>query len=151
MKNYRIRRMSPGHENIDQVQKMDDFMFGPHCRWLDYTNTEWFVAYEHGAPWLNPVAYAGVQWLNETEAFFCRAGVLDDHRGQGLHLQLIRKRYNLCRDLGIKKIYTYTTCDNIWSMRNLISNKFRPCLCPGRHQGTELAVGEDVVYWTKHI
>lgn len=149
MKNYRIRQLGPGHADLIHAQRLDNELFGPHSLWTDYEKSEWFIAYTDGAPWKQPVAFAGVQWINKREAFLCRCGVLEEHRGNGLQLLLVRKRTNLCRELGIKTIYTYTTPDNAWSMRNLISNKFKPCIFPDHLEDTDLDVGAEVVYWSK--
>jgi len=148
MKNYRIRQFGPETVDTDQITELNVHFF-PYSPWLEFENTHWFIAYDGGAPWTNPMAFAGVQFL-EGEAFLCRCAVGPQFRNKGLQRTFIRKRTQLCAANGIKNIYTYTSVDNVASMRNLISNKFRPCHFPGKHWiGTYLDSGEEYVYWKK--
>jgi len=56
--------------------------------------------------------------------YFCRAGVLETHRGKGLQKRLIRARVNHARKLGYKWVIT-NTYENPASANSLISCGFR--------------------------
>jgi ribosomal protein S18 acetylase RimI-like enzyme len=148
---YRIKHYGKGDTRKNLIQYLDYEFFGKDLVWQDFENTHWFVLYLGGAPWTNPIGYAGVQLLDKKSAFLCRCGIKEEFRGQGLQLQLIRKRTNLLKSLNFKTAYTYTTIDNIWSMNNLISNKFKTCLFPESYFETELDVGDKVLYWKKEL
>jgi GNAT superfamily N-acetyltransferase len=154
MKDYRIKHYTPDNTPIAEITSLNEKHFGLSAAWTDFETTNWFVAYEGGAPWVNPIAFAGVQFSLDPhglidEAFLCRCAVNKNWRGHGLQRHLIRKRVNLCLNLGVENIYTYTTVSSVHSMRNLISNKFRPCLLPESWVGTDMDAGDDVVYWKK--
>jgi ribosomal protein S18 acetylase RimI-like enzyme len=151
MKDYRIKRYKPEDTPRALINRFDKHFFGNHLKWSDFENSRWFVAYKGGAPWKDAVGYAGLQILDDETVFLCRCGVERPHRGHGLQLQLIRKRTNYAKNRGYAFAYTYTTHDNIYSMRNLISNKFRPCFLPSDWAGTELDVEGDVLYWKKEL
>jgi GNAT superfamily N-acetyltransferase len=76
----------------------------------------WWIAYDGKTP----VAYAGIKRWGSTMAFLCRAGVLKEYRGRGLHAKLIRVREAWARRAGIKHLITYTAPFNLKSANNLI-------------------------------
>ena len=71
-----------------------------------------------------PVAYAGLRPCknpqNKGMGFFCRAGVVPEHRGRGLQKRLIRVRERAARRLGLKEVVTYCALWNCASINSMI-------------------------------
>ena len=86
----------------------------------DKVGSVWWVAYDGKTP----VGYAGIKRWGSTMAFLCRAGVLKEARGQGLHRRLLRVREAWAKRLGIKTLITYTAPFNLQAANNLIRAGF---------------------------
>lgn len=83
----------------------------------------WYVAY---TPSGQAVGFAGIvpssRWSDCM--YFCRAGVVRDHRGKGLQKRLIRARIRKAKSLGMNWVIT-DTYDNPASANNLIDTGFK--------------------------
>lgn len=55
----------------------------------------------------------------------CRAGVVEEARGHGLQKKLIMARTVFARNLGLRRVTTYTHTTNLPSMNNLMASGFR--------------------------
>lgn len=86
----------------------------------DKVGSVWWIAYEGKTP----VGYAGIKRWGSTMAFLCRAGVLKEYRGRGLHARLLRVREAWAKRLGLKTLITYTAPFNLQSANNLIRAGF---------------------------
>jgi len=107
----------PYDELYDKVQGEDTGFSGYHIWWLVYD-------VETG----ESVGFCGLKVYTKTDnVYFCRAGVHEDHRGQGIHKRLLKKRLDWCRDNDINEVYTYTSYDNYVSINNLIARGFSIC------------------------
>lgn len=80
----------------------------------------WWIVYDGKTP----VGYAGIKRWGSTMAFLCRAGVLKEYRGRGLHARLLRVREAWAKRLGLKTLITYTAPFNLQSANNLIRSGF---------------------------
>jgi GNAT superfamily N-acetyltransferase len=86
----------------------------------------WWLTYEVETG--NCVAFAGIKrYKYTTNVYFCRAGVHRNHRNQGLHHMLLKKRIDWCKANNIFYAYTYTSNDNYASANNLIRHGFLLC------------------------
>jgi GNAT superfamily N-acetyltransferase len=114
----------------------------PHDELPDFTRGEWWIAARSG----EAVAFAGMvpsaQWL-ET-AYLVRAGVVPDHRGQGLQKRLIRVRLARARAHGWRWAITYTW-NNPPSANALIACGFKS------YQPRDPWASETVNYWRREL
>ena len=78
--------------------------------------------------------------------YLVRAGVLPDHRGQGLQKRMIVARLAYARKMGWTTAVTYTLCDNAASANSLIARGFRVYNPPSPKW-----IGEGVIYWKKNL
>ena len=77
----------------------------------------WWLTYDGEYP----VAFAGCSpFFAQKSMFLARVGVLKDYHGQGLQKKLIKVRERIAKKLGMERIITYTSYDNIPSANNLI-------------------------------
>lgn len=104
---------------------------------------DWWVARDRDG---NIVAYAGLKQSEHYEktGYLCRAGVVPEHRGQGLQLKLIQVRVNHARAQGWHWLVT-DTYDNPVCGNNLICMQFR-MYRPLKPWGTEHSN-----YWTRTL
>lgn len=111
----KIRRTS----DIELVKQLDKICL-PGCVW--YAGEYWWIVWDGKYP----VGYAGLahsrQWHNT--GYLCRAGIIQDYRGQGLQKRLIRARIKFARKLGFEALVTDTR-KNPQSSNSLISCGFR--------------------------
>lgn len=80
----------------------------------------WWIAF-YGK---RQIGFAGLEKI-KNEGFLIRSGVSKYFRGLGLQKRLIRTRIKKCKNLGIRKIITYTSYENIISANNLIKCGFK--------------------------
>ena len=99
----------------------------------------WFVAFERKA---GAVGFAGMvpsaRWTDCV--YFCRAGVVPEHRGQGLQKRLIRARLNQARKLGMNWAVT-ETYENPASSNSLITCGFK------LYEPSDPWAGDSCLYW----
>jgi GNAT superfamily N-acetyltransferase len=106
----------------------------------EWEESIWWIGFHAG----KPVCYCGLK-REVGHAYFNRAGVLPEARGNGLQKKMIRKRLDYCRENNIKKAITNTALYNVKSMNSLIRCGFRTYWPQNRW------VGDDVMYWMKGI
>jgi GNAT superfamily N-acetyltransferase len=102
----------------------------------------WLVFCDDGMP----LAFAGLAPSTHVRnaGYFCRVGVLPDHRGSSLQVRLMRRMEYCTRRNGWRCVVSDTT-DNMASANNFIRagyRLFRPD-CPWGWTNT--------LYWRKHI
>lgn len=118
--------LRPGEKNeavADKLRQMDKRCF-PSDEPTDIEDIWWWIVYRGKTP----AGYAGLQQTaNKTEktGFLCRAGVLPEHRGHGLHRTLIRARMRYAKQAGMKQLVTYTAIGNYASINGLVDRGFR--------------------------
>ncbi|MEQ8721010.1 MAG: GNAT family N-acetyltransferase [Sandaracinaceae bacterium] len=118
------------------VEASGDYPVEPDCG-------AWWLALDGG----EPVGFAGARRLTREPDFAVleRAGVLESHRGLGLHRRLIRARLRWARASGLAGVLTYTTPDNAPSANALIRAGFRLDAPPWRWAGPQFA------YWRAEL
>lgn len=93
-------------------------------------------------------AFASARILEEDGSLFMNsAGVLLEHRGQGLQKRLIRARCRWAkRHAPTKAVVTYTVTSNARSANSLIGCGFRQYV-----PAVPWFAGDDCVYWVKKL
>lgn len=99
----------------------------------------WWLAYRNK----KPVGFAGLKPDKYGNGFLCLAGVVPEARGHGIHRRMITARVKFGRQLGLKRLYTYTKL-NPASANSLIAAGFRAYLPPSMWAG-------DASYWQKGL
>lgn len=77
-----------------------------------------------------PVGFACLNILEDGIGYLTRGGILDEHRGKGLHTRLIDARIRFAKKRGLKQLITYTLTENVFSMVSLVRKGFKiysPC------------------------
>jgi GNAT superfamily N-acetyltransferase len=135
---YRIRQT----DDLDLIIDLDRQIFPADAKLQgpQFLDSEWWVVRDSFG---EPVAFAGAHkdtgpgdfqapdgrppgcWIN-TEVALVRSGVLKGHRGRGLQARLVRARLAWAAKVEATMVSTYTSTQNIASMRALISCGFRP-------------------------
>jgi GNAT superfamily N-acetyltransferase len=72
-----------------------------------------------------PVAYCSLRLCKYGEVFMARAGVLNSHRGRGLHRRMIKARLQFAKRKGYKHAVTYVEKFNPASVNNLMRCGFK--------------------------
>lgn len=119
---YSIALVNPKHNDISRlILRLHKECFPSDVRppigfgwwWLIYCDGE-------------PAGFAGMipskRWLNC--GYFCRAGILPEHRGKKLQRRLIRVRMAMAKKVGMYAVLSDTR-DNPSSANNLIECGFR--------------------------
>lgn len=91
-------------------------------------STEWWVAEDLNG---RIVAFAAIK-IKKATGELIRAGVLPQHRGNGLQRRLIDARIESAAAHGLQSVTTYTVTDNPASANNLIAAGFRMIKRPPR-------------------
>ena len=78
----------------------------------------WWVASWNGLE----CGYAGLSYEGE----LIRGGVRKEYRGRGIHQRMIQVRIREARRQRLQNVHTYTSLDNIKSMRSLVKAGFLP-------------------------
>lgn len=113
---YRVRR-SHNHRLFLSIQRdvMPSYVIeNPLAFWIVYLGNE-------------PVGYCSVDksLYREHALFLSSAGVLPQHRGQGLHKRMINTRIRYAKKQGYKSVITYTAVWNDRSFLNLQKYGFK--------------------------
>lgn len=124
---YRITEVRPetNYKAFADICKMHEACF-PNDKMYLPAEGFWWIAYKES----EPSAFAGLVYVkeddkpNKTFGYFVRAGVLKDHRGQGLQRRLIDTRIAKAKSIKMKMLCT-STYENPISSNNLISAGFR--------------------------
>ena len=89
-------------------------------------NRVWWIVWCVKGRSRTPVGYAGLHRSTRPGClFFCRAGVLPEHRRRGLHRRLITVRTAHARRGGYLGVVTYTSRENTTSANSLIRCGFK--------------------------
>lgn len=120
---YRIKRVSGGNDEIsDTLHWLDKCVFGSTAPPVEPDVGIWWLVLFEG----EPVGYAGLKWSNTVldGLYLCRSGVLEEHRGHGLQVRLLRARETWARKFNVRCLLTDTT-DNLASANSLIKAGYR--------------------------
>ncbi len=119
---FRVRQT----EDLSTVLELDRQCF-PHDSPKELGDSElWLASSDDGTP----VGYASLTVQdNGAKAFLSRSGVLKAYRGNGIQKRLIRARVTWARKHGIPRLWTYTACWNVASIRSLCAMGFLPYHC----------------------
>ncbi len=116
---YRIKKVD-GHDDevADTLHGLDWSLFGTTAPPIDPEDGLWWLAFQAS----EPVAYAGMKLSYKyADAFYmCRSGVLEEHRGHGLQVRLLRARETWIRRHWRNTSAITDTTDNIASANSLI-------------------------------
>jgi GNAT superfamily N-acetyltransferase len=113
---FAIRKVSEGTHG-ELLLSLDRKLF-PHSPRIDLGKSLWWIVNS------GPVAigFAGITLSKRFKnAYLCRAGVLEDFRGRGLHKRLLRVRIKEARLIGMETVTTDVASWNIVSANNVIS------------------------------
>src|ERR1017187_5294038 len=98
---YRIREVDASREEIAETVRIFNGNAGadfPELTDDELDGGHWWLAYHQG----QPVAFAGMvasnRWQNV--GYFKRAGVIPEHRGNGLQIRLMRVREQKAKRIG---------------------------------------------------
>jgi GNAT superfamily N-acetyltransferase len=69
---------------------------------------------------MEPVAFASMQVINESRAFFASVGVLPEYRGRGLQRRFVRLAERLASGIGMTEVVATVVYNNWPSMNNFI-------------------------------
>lgn len=120
---YRIQRVDGrDEEHQATLHWLDKTTFGITAPPIEPEFGCWWLVHHAG----EPVGYAGLKW-SHTEVdgiYLCRSGVLEEHRGHGLQVRLLRARETWARRTLATVMVTDTT-DNYASANSLIKAGYR--------------------------
>lgn len=105
----------------------------------DFCLGRWWVAY-HGD---EPVAFVGVEPVDEQHAYLSRVGVLEGHRGRGLQRTLMQLAE--CHTFPTHPVMVSTTYDNPPSANNFIRLGYMT------YEPTTRWGAEGTCYWIKSL
>jgi GNAT superfamily N-acetyltransferase len=127
-------------KHIETLEQLDEHFF-PGVPY-PIKGSYWWIAFDDD----KPIGYAGLDPTRfKNKCFLCRAGVVAQYRGTGIHKRLIKARERMARKIGIKRVVTYTSHDNIPSCNSLIKRgyiRYRP--------GAEYGV-DNAIYFSKEL
>lgn len=101
----------------------------------DPPDLHWWIMWDKG----KPIGFCGMDG-----PFLCRAGVIPEYQGQGLHKKLIAVREKYGVQKGMDYIYTYVVYSNVKSLNALCTAGFRSFI-------PETGVERDLVYMRKRL
>lgn len=140
---YRIREVDAHDEDVaDALYDLHQLTFFGSAPVPEFEIGHWWLAVHADGP----VAFAGLipSTHAENAGYFCRVGVLWEHRGRALQLRLMRAVEARARSNGWSYIVSDTT-QNIVSANNFIKCGYR--LYEPRHPWGWL----HTLYWRKSI
>lgn len=104
-------------EHLSSLKELDRELF-PNSPPNKFNECYSFLAYDTdcvvGFCCLTPYPVNGTGFLS-------RVGVRKSYRGNGLQKKMIKIREKLAKKIGLSRLITYTSYDNIYSINNLIS------------------------------
>jgi GNAT superfamily N-acetyltransferase len=120
---YRIREVDAFDEEVEELlMDLHRTTFLNSAPLPEFDVGHWWVASRRRTP----VAFAGVVPAVAIPdcGYFCRVGVISEHRGHGLQLQLMRAMERRARRNGWRSVVSDTT-GNILSANNFIRSGYR--------------------------
>jgi RimJ/RimL family protein N-acetyltransferase len=126
---------------VDAIRWMDRVCF-PGEATLNFDGAYWWIAFDEDEI---PVAYSSITYYPNGTAFLSRAGVLPGSRGCGLQRRMVYCRERQARNVGYRRIVSYTAKDNIVSGNNLIKCGYKLYI-PEYEWGAKGAI-----YWEKKL
>lgn len=141
--NVFIRKVDPRDADIAKTLLYLQKKCLPYDVVYDVQKGHWWIAYDEN---LLPIGFAGmvrsVNWYDC--GYMCRAGVLEQYRGNGIQKRLINVRVQQARKLGWNWLITDTT-ENTASSNSLISRGFK------LYNPTEPWAHKHSLYWRKQL
>ena len=144
---YRLRSVDHTETEIaEDIAELDRVIFFDGSPNLTPDNVSagghWWVAYKGD----DAVGYCALTaGLTPGYGYLRRAGVLQDHRGNGLQTRMIDVRERKARALGLSRMVTDTAYFNTRSANNLIRRGYR-LYKPEKPWSFETSL-----YWMKHL
>lgn len=144
---YRVKEVDASDEEIAEI--IHEFNRGSELKFpklvedeLEGHNCFWWLAYREQ----EPVAFAGLvpSRLYSNAGYLKRAGVLPEHRGNGLQLRFFRARERKARSIGWTMLVSETVTDNVHSANNFIRAGYR--LFDPKEKWAR-----DSIYWRKDL
>ncbi len=135
-----IEKIRKTNGNLKLIREMDSICFPDNPPLLLGLRKVfcWMGKDDHS----NIVGYACAYKKNDY-FYLSRMGILPEYRGHGLQKQFIETRLEKARDLKLKGAITYTSNENIASIRNLEKCGFRKwTTCP-----KWFGKGDDYIEW----
>jgi len=119
---YTVRKARSA-EDLQAVAELDARIFETDRR-IQLGRAAWWLVRDGAG---SPVGFAGISWVRGGRRWMlARAGVLPEHRRQGLHRRLLRARERHARRLASwAPIVTYTAATNTGSANSLLSAGYR--------------------------
>lgn len=106
---------------LQDIEDIDCKFFGESVSYKPKEKFHWWLVFDDD----KIVGYAGLDTTSlKDKAFLCRAGVLPEYRGLGIHKKLIKARERMAKKLGFDRVVTYTSHDNIKSSNSLIKRGY---------------------------
>lgn len=119
-----------------------DLKLFPDCSVHDKRFGYWWAVFQGK----EVVAFAGLDPTREFDrGFLCRVGVLKSHRGLGLQRRLIKIRERFAKKIGMSRLVSYCSYENLISCNNLIKSGYTRYK-PSYEYGTENAI-----YFEKYL
>jgi GNAT superfamily N-acetyltransferase len=117
-------------DDLEAIQHLHSRTFGK--LWVPLESSVWWLLeVRQDGEWA-PVGFAGAELTDGGQyGYLSRAGVLPEARGLQLQRRLIRVRERWARAAGCTHIWTYTSVENIRSMRSLIACGLLPYMSDG--------------------
>lgn len=113
---YKIRRTA----QFENIILLNTVIFPCDPLEIDKKSRGWLVYHQN-----TPAAFCTMRMLEDSIAFMDRGGILDEHRGRGLHKRLIRVREKYARAQGFQTVITYVMADNYASLFTLVRHGYK--------------------------
>lgn len=143
MVDYRIQEVDGSDPATSlELHRLHYATFGDRAPVIDTEEGYWWLAYAGD----KAVAFAGLSasYVKQGRGYLTRSGVLEEHRGHGLQVRLIRAREAKAKRLKWTEVVTDTT-DNIPSANSLIRAGYR-LFWP-----SNVWAFEHSLYWIKNV
>jgi GNAT superfamily N-acetyltransferase len=141
---YRIKRVDGTDDEIaDELTWLHRICFDDNTHIPDFEEGYWWMAYDAGR---EPVAFCGMRQSQQYSdvGYLSRAGVLPEHRGQGLQVRLLRVREQQAKRNGWCLVRTDTTL-NPPSANSLINAGYKT------FTPTQPWAFPESIYWRKEL
>jgi GNAT superfamily N-acetyltransferase len=144
---YRIQRVDGRDDDTaSSLRWLDKTTFRRTAPPIDTDQGVWWLVFSDMTCGPYPVGYGGLKW-SHTEIdgiYLCRSGVLEEHRGNGLQVRLLRARETWARKTLATVMVTDTT-GNFASANSLIKAGYR------LYQPEEPWAFPNSLYWKKKL
>jgi GNAT superfamily N-acetyltransferase len=113
---YKIRKTL----RFEDIIILNNLIFPCDPLEIDEKSRAWLVSHKD-----KPAGFCTMRMLDDGIAFMDRGGILDEHRGNGIHKRLIKVRERYARSQQCNCIITYVMADNYASLFTLIRHDYK--------------------------